>query len=164
MLYLSEASIEFAVKECRRRNGYTVIVVVNSHTMLENTFNNLRCMLDKYNDVRFRKNMNSGCIDFKNGSYVRVVPATENARGYKSHLLIMDECVDYELAQRAFYHIECREQADAQRNHYLIREMTNKYFSGYEPSVYNFKTYTMGDWEKEIEDVSEEEFLKVLGV
>lgn len=42
------------------------------------------------NVVRMKNNSNEVIICFKNGSFIRVIPATENARGYRANNVVID--------------------------------------------------------------------------
>lgn len=39
-------------------------------------------------------------VEFHNGSYIRVIPASDNARGYRMHLLIADENINDDVLRR----------------------------------------------------------------
>lgn len=153
MLLLSKAAIDYAVEECRRRDEYSVVIVILSRTVLEDTLNNLKRTRDKYDDVRIDKRMNGGIVYFNNGSRIRIIPASNNARGLIAHLLIIDEDIDYELVRSVFYPIERLEQ---QR---LYRKWINR-----DLGKITYEENTECDMEVEVEDVIEKDFLKVIGV
>ena len=45
------------------------------------------------NVVRMKNNSNEVIICFKNGSFIRVIPVTENARGYRANNVVIDSDV-----------------------------------------------------------------------
>lgn len=52
--------------------------------LYENSF------LFKRNIKSMRYNTNEASVCFKNGSIIRIVPATDNARGYRAHNIVVD--------------------------------------------------------------------------
>lgn len=55
-----------------------------------------KCLKDT-DDYIFRKRANDKRIEFHNGSYIRIIPATDNSRGYRFHLLIADKEISNEI-------------------------------------------------------------------
>lgn len=153
MLLLSKAAVDYAVEECRIRDEYSVVIVILSRTVLEDTLNNLKHTRDKYDDVRIDKRMNGGIVYFNNGSRIRIIPASNNTRGLIAHLLIIDEDIDYELVRSVFYPIERLEQ---QR---LYRKWINR-----DLQEITYDEDTECDMGEKVEDVIEKDFLKVIGV
>ena len=49
--------------------------------------------LETYYWSRMKNNSNEVIICFKNGSFIRVIPVTENARGYRANNVVIDSDV-----------------------------------------------------------------------
>lgn len=165
MIWLSDEAIEYAFAKCRSERGYKIIVAVSNRHKQQNVEYALRRNIrdtDEFNKVlRCGGNI---LIEFKNGSYIKVIPAVENARGYKCHLLIVDEYVDDEIINCVFKPMEILEEIERRRW---------KEYACFKPKYACFKPEYACLWEhvfpnidndEEIADVSEEEFMKILNI
>lgn len=97
MLWLSNEAIEYAVAKCRRESGYKVGIALNNRTKYNEVEMHLRDCLRDTDEFRVRKSVYDMTIEFHNGSYIRVIPTSDKARGYKMHLLIADENINYNV-------------------------------------------------------------------
>lgn len=97
MLWLSKEAVEYAVAKCRRERGYKVGIALNTgarRTHIEHWFRD--CISDA-DTLRVRRNGYNMMIEFHNGSYIKVISASDNARGNRLHLLIADEDISDEV-------------------------------------------------------------------
>lgn len=97
MFWLSDEAIEYAVFKCQNNPGYKVGIALNSRSKYNDVELCMRKCLKDTDDYIFRKGTNDKRIEFHNGSYIRIIPATDNSRGYKFHLLITDEEINDEI-------------------------------------------------------------------
>ena len=161
MIYLNDEAILYAISMCRRRRGYKVGIVTGSMRNIPHISDMImyclrECLRDSNTYVvtgsRISPNLD---VSFENGSRIFIIPHSGAARGQRAHLLVVDENIDYERYQQTYRHIECLEEIEAQVRHH-DRVDTVQWFNR--------------DWfaphplthEKEISDVSEDEFLKVI--
>lgn len=158
MIYLNEEGIQYAISMCRRRRGYRVGFVLASPRRIESIRNIIMYYLGGANDYETHDFRMSRDFDvyFENGSRIEIIPHSGRARGYKAHLLVIDEDTDYMLMRDVYAHVECLEEVEARRRHIERREINLEWFNKdwfVAPSL---------NTEKEISDVSEDEFLKVI--
>ncbi len=111
MIYLNDDAIKYAVSICRERPNYKVGIITAGIAKIQSVYDVLRCTVDEC-DCRMRKSINSIQITFNNGSTIIVVHASENMRGYKMHLLIIDEFVDDRIVEQVLLFIESLEDYD----------------------------------------------------
>lgn len=97
MFWLSDKAIEYAVFKCQNNPGYKVGIALNSRSKYNDVELCMRKCLKDTDDYIFRKGANDKRIEFHNGSYIRIIPATDNSRGYKFHLLITDKEINDEI-------------------------------------------------------------------
>ena len=91
MLWLSDEAIEYAVFKCQNNPGYKVGIALNSRSKYNDVELCIQKCLKNMDNYKFCKGIYDRGIAFHNGSYIRIIPATDNSRGYKFHLLITDE-------------------------------------------------------------------------
>lgn len=97
MFWLSDEAIEYAVFKCQNNPGYKVGIALNSRSKYNDVELCMRKCLKDTDDYIFRKRANDKRIEFHNGSYIRIIPATDNSRGYRFHLLIADREISNEI-------------------------------------------------------------------
>lgn len=94
MLFLSKASLEYAVKICIEKEKYKVGIAIMEKEN-ENTARDL--ILDMISETdcveKIIKNPLNFRIYFKNKSEIRFIPATESSCANKLHLLIADRTI-----------------------------------------------------------------------
>lgn len=168
MLWLSNEAIEYAVAKCRREPGYKVAIALNSrakHTQIEMC---LRDCLEDTDEFRIRKSACDMTIEFHNGSYIRTIPASDNARGYRMHLLIADEDINDEVINCVLRPCEILESIERQKRRYnetLRRDFRTEYLSRpMEPTELWEREFFNSDDDKDFADVSESEFMKILNI
>lgn len=165
MLWLSDEAIEYAVAKCRREPGYKVGIALNSRAKYNEVEMCLRGCLRDADECRIRRSVCNMMIEFHNGSYIKVIPASEdNARGNRLHLLIADEDINDEVINRC----EILESMGRQRRRYaenLRTEFRAEYLSRpMEPTGLWEREFFNTNDDKDFADVSEEEFMNILNV
>lgn len=160
MIYLNDEAILYAISMCRRRRGYKVGIVTASMRDIPYIRDMIMSCLREYrmesSPYFYESRMNPDIdIRFENGSQIRLIPHSGQARGHKAHLLVVDENVDYERLQEIYRPIECLEDIEARRRYYDRVDMS-QWFSR------NWFTAPTSSVKEDIEEVSEDEFLKVI--
>lgn len=115
MLWLSNEAIEYAVDKCRRESRYKVGIALNSRTKYNEVEMYLRDCLRDTDEFRVCKSVCDTTIKFHNGSYIRVIPASDNARGYKMHLLIADKNISDDVLNCVLRPCEILEWTERQK-------------------------------------------------
>lgn len=160
MIWLSDEAIEYAVAKCRRERGYRIAIAVPSMDRIRNIECILRSILRPTDEFRTRRK-GGLTIDFNNGSRIKVLTANDNARGYRVHLLIADEDINDEIIDCVLRPCEILEYYERQQ-----RQKAEEYWTI--PIANNtamIKKIFLGiDDDKEVTDVSEEEFMNILNV
>lgn len=107
-------------------------------------------------------------IEFHNGSYIKVIPASDNARGNRLHLLIADEDINDEVLDCVFRRCETLESMERQRRRYtenLRTEFRAEHLSRpMEPTGLWEREFFNTNDDKDFADVSESEFMKILNI
>lgn len=164
MLWLSDEAIEYAVAKCRRERGYKIGIALNSRAKHNDVELCLRACLRDSDDFRVRRGGSNMMIEFHNGSYIKVISASDNARGNRLHLLIADEDINDEVLSCVLRPCEILESIERQR-----RRNTDTFRAEY----LSRSMQTTGLWAREflniddnmeVADVSEEEFMKILNI
>ena len=163
MLWLSDEAIEYAVAKCRREQGYRIAIAVPNRNRVQEIDYALRSHLRDTDEFRARRG-GGLAIEFHNGSYIKVLTASDNARGHRVHLLIADEDIDDEIISCVLRPYETLEHLERQRRRntdlfraeYLSRPM--------EPTGLWEREFFNTDDDKDFADVSEEEFMNILNV
>lgn len=168
MLWLSNEAIEYAVAKCRREPGYKVGIALNSRSSNTQVELCLRECLRDTDEFRVRRSICNMTVEFHNGSYIRVITASDNARGYRMHLLIADENINDDVINCVLRPCEILESIERQRRRYdeetLRRNFRREYLSRpYESSVWETELINVGE-DKDFADVSESEFMKILNI
>lgn len=107
-------------------------------------------------------------IEFHNGSYIKVISASDNARGNRLHLLIADEDINDEVLDCVLRRCEILESMERQRRRYaenLRTEFRAEYLSRpMEPTGLWEREFFNTNDDKDFADVSESEFMKILNI
>jgi hypothetical protein len=118
MIYLNEDAIKYAISICKSKQNYKVGIVIN--TIKIDYVKSILLDLLKDEDCHIRRNGGNFIqVQFNNGSLIRSIPASNNARGFRVHLLIIDDDVDRNIVNVVFkplqidYDIMYRETANA---------------------------------------------------
>lgn len=168
MLWLSDEAIEYAVAKCRKEPGYKVGIALNSRAKHNEVEMCLRGCLRDTDEFRVRRSVCSMMIEFHNGSYIKVMSASDNTRGNKLHLLIADEDINDEVLNCVLRPCEILESMERQRRRYaetLRRDFRAEYLSRpMEPTGLWEREYFNNNDDKEFTDVSESEFMKILNI
>lgn len=159
MLWLSDEAIEieYAVSKCRSERGYKVGIALNSRAKYKEVELCIRRCLRDTDDFKLRRSTNNMEIEFHNGSYIKVIPASDNSRGYRYHLLILDEYISDEVLNCVLRHCEIPESIERQRyRRYNSDVFEKEYICNWVMSADN------ADNDKDYADVSEDEFMEIL--
>lgn len=168
MLWLSGEAIEYAVAKCRREPGYKVGIALNSRAKHNEVEMCLRGCLRDTDELRIRRSVCNMMIEFHNGSYIKVISASDNARGNRLHLLIADEDINDEVLDCVLRRCEILESMERQRRRYaenLRTEFRAEYLSRpMEPTGLWEREFFNTNDDKDFADVSESEFMKILNI
>lgn len=169
MLFLSEEAINYAMAICARKSRYRVIIAATTE---EKRNNILRYVAGsrEWSPDRIGGGA-SKFIEWQNGSVMKIVPVSENARGIRAHLVIVDEDADDETIDVVFRRMENLELAERRQRRYEEFDI-NRLWEGTHANA--MWTITIPD-DEETEDkfkeeyepeviVSEDELMKILGV
>lgn len=129
MLWLSNEAIEYAVAKCRKESGYKVGIALNSRTKYNEVEMYLRDCLRDTDEFRIHKSVYDTTVEFHNGSYIRVIPESYKARGYKMHLLIADENINDDVLDCILRPCENLEWVERQKRRYnskLLDEISDE--------------------------------------
>lgn len=104
MLYLTGLNLKYAIDRCLDKPKYVVYIVALDDISIKKTFYYL---LGKITDdsIAGKGFANTfGEIDFRNGSYIRVIDASTKVKYIRCHLLIIDNKIDIDTQEtlRAF--------------------------------------------------------------
>ncbi len=94
MIYLTDLSLKYAIDMCLAKPKYVVYIAVLDDISIKKNFYYL---LGKITDdsIAGKGFTNTfGEIDFRNGSYIRVIDASTTAKYIRCHLLIVDNKID----------------------------------------------------------------------
>lgn len=168
MLWLSDEAIEYAVAKCRREPGYKVGIALGTRARKNQVEMCLRECLRDTDEFRVRRSVCNMTVEFHNGSYIRVIPASDNERGYRMHLLIADENISDEVINCVLEPYETLEKLERQQRRYnkarFRPDFSREYLSRpYDPSVWEMELMNIGE-DKDFADVSESEFMKILNI
>lgn len=173
MIHFNEEAVKYGVAMCKSRPHYKVCVVITQAHQTE-AFEAIYSAIDGENCI-VRKSSVYIQVTFSNGSYIRTIPATDNARGYRAHLMIVDDCADREIIECVLRPHEILEDVDRQRQtHRQIHEYRADFvfvdeIAGGEPvntflNEYDAKFDGEIENEKIIDDIDEEEFMNILNI
>ncbi len=100
MIYLTDLSLKYAIDMCLSKPKYVVYIAALDDISIKKTFYYL---LGKITDdsIAGKGFTNTfGEIDFRNGSYIRVIDASTTARHIRCHSLIVDNRVDGDIREK----------------------------------------------------------------
>ena len=168
MLWLSDEAIECAVAKCRREPVYKVGIALNSRAKYNEIEMCLRGCLRDTDEFRVRRSVCNMTVEFHNGSYIRVIPASDNVRGYRTHLLIADENISDEVINCVLKPCETLAILERRQRRYnearFRPDFSREYLSRpYDPIVWEMELMNIGE-DKDFADVSESEFMKILNI
>lgn len=96
MIYLNDDAIRYAISICREKPYYIVGIVAANAERRQLVFKILLESLREH-DYRIHRSRDNVQVYFNNGSKIRTIKASDNARGYKSHLLLIDSDINHEI-------------------------------------------------------------------
>lgn len=100
MLFLSKASLEYAVKICIEKEKYKVGIAIMNEENKNAARDLILDMISKTDHVeKIYRNSSNFRITFKNKSEIRFIPAAESSRGNRLHLLIADKTIPLDILQ-----------------------------------------------------------------
>lgn len=152
MIHLNDEAIRYGVSMCESRPRYKVYIATTARRRNE-VFISLYSAIEGKDCAIRKSNLHMEAI-FPNGSYIRTIPATDNSRGYRAHLLIVDDDADQEIIDYVLRPHEILEDIDRH-----MEKVNTAYRDVSFKDEFNV-TYT--DNTDEIADVSQDDFLKIL--
>lgn len=169
MLWLSNEAIAYAVAKCRKEPGYKVCIASNSRARRMQIELCVRNCLQDSNDFRVSGNMRYDMwFEFCNGSSIKIIPATDNSRGYKTHLLVADKDIDDDVLNCILRPCEILENMERYRqscvDETLIRNFRKEYSSQSMKLAGVLEEENSGNDSKEFPNVSESELNKILNI
>lgn len=157
MLWLSDEAIEYVVSKCRNEREYKVGIALNSRAKYNEVESCIRRCLRDTDIFEFHRGTNNIEIKFHNGSYIKVIPASNNSCGHRSHLLLLDEGIGDEVLNCVLRPCEIPESIEWQRHGRYNSDIFEKEY------ICNWVTAAdNADNDKDYEDVSEDEFMEIL--
>lgn len=161
MLWLSDEAVQYAVTKCRNTAGYRIGIAVLNVSARQSLDHLLRELLKDRDDYRIRRNGGHAIVvEFDNGSYIRTLPASECARGYRVHLLIVDENINDEVLNYILRPLETLECIKRMRRLYNESELEAGFYAKLEMCDQEY----FCDDDNSFTDVSESEFMKILNI
>jgi len=168
MLYLSEEAINYAMAICARKSRYTVVIATSTE---EKRLSILQYIAGsrEWSPDRIGGGI-SKFAEWQNGSVVRITPLSENVRGTRAHLVIVDEEADDEIINAVFRPMEILEQVERRQRQYQYEEFDiNRLWEAHANTRWTITIPSTDEEEAEAEDetepiVSEDELMKVLGL
>ncbi len=167
MLYLSsDDELQYAVSKCLHNAMFRVIIAFNTASRRNNALAEIQRILANRTDCRIRASNHEFRVEFQNGSYLRSVVASDNARGYRSHLLVVDDTIDRNIINEILRPYETMRYDDNARMLYEQHIQNHPITFDQSPFIreYLCKFDIVADDDIDYPEISETEFLKVLGV
>ena len=100
MIFLSDSAIKYSVNICTERSNYRVGIAIYDPNIKIHVQNQICDICGKLGDglvQRIVGQKHNFRVDFENGSNIRFLNTTGSSRGVKTHLLVLDEGIPYEL-------------------------------------------------------------------
>ena len=162
MIHLNDDAIKYAISMCRSRSNYKVGIVSRPISMkyIRNVLTN---NIDE-GECHIRRNGGNFIqVAFVNGSYIQTIPASDNARGHRAHLLLIDNTIDRNIVDNVFRHIEILEDVD-EINRYNNENANAHRGLTAEHIFFDEFIMTIPDdyLEDHTADIDEDEFMKIL--
>lgn len=157
MLWLSDEAIEYAVSKCRNERGYKVGIALNSRAKYSDVELCIRRCLRDTDVFELRRSTNNMEIKFHNGSYIKVIPASDNSRGHRFHLLVPDGDISDEVLNCVLRPCEILESIERQSHRRYNSDIFEKEY------ICNWVTAANNaDNDKDYAEVPEDEFMEIL--
>ena len=100
MLFLSNAAIHYAVDICLEKDKYKVGIAVKGFEKRDSVRQQILDMVAGSDCVGHIRNSNYNFeVQFKNGSRIKLILASDNSRGNKLHLLIVDREISIDIVE-----------------------------------------------------------------
>ncbi len=160
MLYLSDEAIQYAIAKCRNNDRYRVCVAIPDRIRRQKLYTILHHYLGEPDDYSEKLAMNKIRIEFENGSSIDTIPASDNARGYRSHLLIVDKTIDDDIIKCVLQPHEILEEQERYINKFVNDARQKR--EQQEQDKKNTQQDELENLDAEYADVIESEFLEVL--
>lgn len=99
-IYLSYSALQYAINICQEKDGYRVSIAIEDDISYEEAKNFLIMLardcanIEEIADSKYEYNFH---IYFKNGSVIRFINTSGNAKGQRYHLLISDKNVSEDV-------------------------------------------------------------------
>lgn len=96
---LSASALKYAVELCEATPNIKVGVALSNYSDIDSTFDKMTDYVDCCQFKQFGTSIEK-YIDFKNGSQIRIVVPTENMKGSRWNMLILDESIDDKIFRK----------------------------------------------------------------
>lgn len=101
MLYLSLSALKYAIDICEEFPGYKIGIALSDISDSKSIIDILSANI-KHTGARVIVSRNDSRIEFRNGSYIRIMSGSDNQRGYRCNLFIVDHNIDREIINCVF--------------------------------------------------------------
>ena len=83
------------IRLCLHHSHFRSIIFISRRCKKDIVFKYIKFLINlnwlaKRNIIRIKNNANESLLCFKNGSFIRIVPANQNVRGYRTHNVVID--------------------------------------------------------------------------
>lgn len=162
MLWLSDEAIEYAVAKCRRERGYRIIIAIPNRNRIQDIEYVLRGLIRDADEAVIRRPQGGLNVEFNTGSCIKVLSASDSARGHRSHLLIADKCIDDEIIDCVLRPYENLDRIDRQNRRNTVHFRAEYLSRPIERTCLWEGIFLNNEDCKEFADVSEDEFINIL--
>lgn len=97
-MYSIEEALKEQIRYCHELPRYHCGIYIKRFEDRKSIFNKLTELITDNDSIE--KMFNNSCsakVSFKNGSFISIISASENARGYKNHGAIIDSDIESEI-------------------------------------------------------------------
>ena len=123
MLFLSNAAIRYAVDVCQEREKHKIGIAIHGEDKRNNMRELILSMISNLDCIeRIRNTKVNFEIYFKNGSMIKFVYPSDNARGNRWHLLIADKEIPMDIIQNVLKRCELLDWYEYQFEHMDIKD------------------------------------------
>lgn len=107
MIFLSKAAIRYAVDVCQERERHRIGIAIHGEDKRNDMHELILSMISDSDYIeRIRDSKYNFEIYFKNGSVIKFIYPSDNARGNRWHLLIADKEIPMDIIQNVLKRCE----------------------------------------------------------